>query len=260
MMTTIPFATFATLDWYSDYVLRASYDTDDSPKPGDKYYIEPERKAELEEVELDLRKKIQQLHQNHPPSSYAVNLDHQTREIIVIVENEQFNTGIEEIISQYPDDIPIVFFNDKIGFDEFSEPDVTCQDEYVKINNKCVELTEFVFGDADKKKETGWKLYPGGAGWILPENSTLTPIYKEVDFGMAPLDLEAMRDDKIFVNKCETNGGIWNYTDHDCEGILEICKDIGGILISTDVSKPCTDEICLDRKVYRISCVFPYEN
>lgn len=91
-----------------------------SPKPGDKYYIEPERKAQLEAVELDLRNKIQQFHQKNPLSSFAVNLDHHTKEIIVIVENEQFNSEIEEMISQYPDDIPIVFSNGKIVLDDFS--------------------------------------------------------------------------------------------------------------------------------------------
>lgn len=126
--------------------------------------------------------------------------------------------------------------------------------------NTCFLLTDIVFGHANKKKEQGWRLYPGGAGWLPPENSTLTPVYKEVDFGVPPLDFEAMLDDKIFVDKCESNGGVWNYTYHDCEGIWEICEDVGGIRINRDVSKPCTEGVCLDRKVYRITCVFEYEN
>ena len=122
-MTTISFVTYAMLDWYSGYVLHDSFDVDTSPKPGDKYYIEPERKAELVAVEQDLRSKIRQLHQNYPLGGYAVNLDHLTKKIIVIVETEQFNTEIEEIISQYPDDIPIIFSNGEFEFRDFSEPE-----------------------------------------------------------------------------------------------------------------------------------------
>lgn len=99
-------------------------DTELQPKIGDKYYIEPKRKAQLEAVELDLRNKILQLHQKNSLGSFAVNLDHLTKEIVVIVENEQFNTEIEEMISQYPDDIPIVFSNGKIEIIDYSEPEL----------------------------------------------------------------------------------------------------------------------------------------
>jgi hypothetical protein len=68
-----------------------------------------------------------------------------------------------------------------------------------------------------------------------------------------------MFDDKIFVNKCESNGGIWNYTYHDCECIGESCQDVGGINVSMGVSIPCTG-MCLDRGVHRLVCVFEYEN
>ena len=115
---------------------------------------------------------------------------------------------------------------------------------------------DIVFGNARKS----WTVYPGGVGYILPENSTLTRIYKDSGFGMPTLDLEAMLNDQIFVDKCESNGGIWNYTYRDCEGIWEICKDIGGIQINRDITKPCTSGVCLDGTVYRISCVFEYEN
>ena len=81
------------------------------PKIGDKYYIEPTRKAQLEAVELDLRNKILQFSQKNPLGSFSVNLDHITKEIVVITENEQFNSEIEEIISQYPEDVSIVFSN-----------------------------------------------------------------------------------------------------------------------------------------------------
>lgn len=72
---------------------------------------------------------------------------------------------------------------------------------------------------------------------------------------------DAIFDDKIFVNKCESNGGVWNYTYHDCQGLsFAECKDLGGIFFSEDVTLPCTTEVCLDMKLYRMSCVFEYEN
>lgn len=124
LMVTIPFVTYSVLDWYDVYYgfsTDTSFDTDKFPKPGDKYYIEPERRAQLVAVEQDLRSKIVELHQkNFLDSSYGVNLDHLTKEIIVIVETEQFNSEIEYMISQYPQDISIVFSSGKFGFiDEF---------------------------------------------------------------------------------------------------------------------------------------------
>lgn len=124
MITTIPFVTFIVLDRYFDYVEHRGVIAEKeskSPKPGDKYYIEPERKDKLEAIELDLREKITQLHQKNSLVSFAVNLDHQTQEIIVMVEKEHFNTEIEKMISEYPEDIQIVFFNGGIYLDEFSE-------------------------------------------------------------------------------------------------------------------------------------------
>ena len=138
--------------------------------------------------------------------------------------------------------------------------DGKCKEGKVELMpNSCFLLTDIVFGHANKKKEQGWKLYPGGSGWILPENSTLSPIYKEVDFGIQPLDFETMLNDKIFVDRCESNGGTWNYSYHDCEGIWEICQDVGGIVLQRNITPPCTG-ICLDRAIYRMSCVFEYEN
>lgn len=135
-----------------------------------------------------------------------------------------------------------------------------CSSASEESSDHCYSLEWIVFGDGNKKKETGWKLYPGGAGWTLPENSTLSPIHKKVDFGIPPLNFTAMLDDKIFVNKCESNGGVWNYIHHDCENLWQICRDVGGIMIQEDISEPCTGGVCLDRKVYRMSCVFEYEN
>ncbi len=140
MMGTIPFVTFAALERYENYLEQLEYEAQriaNEPKPGEKYYIEPELKAKLEGVELDLREKIRQLHQGLPPSSYAVNLDHQTKEIVVMVENKQLNSEIKKIISNYPKDIEIVFYNEKISF--FDEPlvsrpsDQQCAEQFDKL-------------------------------------------------------------------------------------------------------------------------------
>jgi len=128
-------------------------------------------------------------------------------------------------------------------------PELT--DEYIH------ELIEMVFGDGDKLKENGWRVYPGVGGWVFPINSTLTPIYKEQKIGRSP-DFEAMLDDKIFVDKCESNGGLWHYHYHDCIGITEICEDVGGTHISMNKTPPACISGC--DYVERISCVFPYEN
>jgi len=136
---------------------------------------------------------------------------------------------------------------------------------------QCYPLDEIVFGNGNKRTETGWKLYPGGAGWTLPENHTLTPIYKKGDFGIPPLNFTAMLDDKIFVNKCESNGGVWNYTYHDCENLWQVCRDAGGIMIQENVTPPCTDtgiieddpltvNVCRGAGIIRVSCIFEYED
>jgi hypothetical protein len=146
-----------------------------------------------------------------------------------------------------------------------------CNSVNEELSDQCYSLEEIVFGNGNKKKETGWKLYPGGVGWTFPENSTLSPIYKKVGFGVPPLDLEAMLNDKIFVNKCESNRGIWNYTLHDCEGLWNVCQDVDGIIIEEDITPSCTDtgvtdddpltiKVCLDAGIIRVSCVFEYEN
>lgn len=122
-------------------------------KIDDKYYIEPKRKAELEAVELDLRNKILQLHQKNSLDSFSVNLDHLTKEIVVIVENEQFNSEIEEMISQYPDDIPIVFSNGKIEIIDFSESYIW---DYEPLNKMTLWEDPF-FNDSDKFAEINEK-------------------------------------------------------------------------------------------------------
>ena len=130
----------------------------------------------------------------------------------------------------------------------------------VESSDHCYSLEEIVFGNGHKRSEHGWKVYPG-AGIILPENSTLVPIYKTSALGMSQIDLNAMLDDKTFVEKCESNGGTWNYDFHDCEGLWQVCKDVGGIYLNDDVTPFC-DPLsgCNASKLIRVSCVFEYEN
>lgn len=124
MLSTIPFATFAMLDRYSDYVEQLGYIAENKskePKPGEKYYIEPELKVKLEGIEFDLREKVRELHQGLPSSSYAVNLDHHTKEIVVIVENKDLILKIEDVTKQYPDDVSFVIVHGKITLDGFDK-------------------------------------------------------------------------------------------------------------------------------------------
>ena len=126
--------------------------------------------------------------------------------------------------------------------------------------DQCYSLEEIVFGNGYKRSEHGWKVYPG-AGIVLPENSTLVPIYKISALGMSQIDLNAMLDDKTFVDKCESNGGTWNYVFHDCEGLMQVCNNVGGIYLNEDVTPLC-DPLngCNASKLIRVSCVFEYEN
>lgn len=133
-MTVIPLTTIAVLERYENYLEQLEYEADaksKEPKPGEKYYIEPELKAKLEGIELDLREKIRQLHQDLPPSSYAVNLNHQTKKIEIIVETEQLNDEITEIISQYSD-VEIVFTNGKFTITDFEQN--TLNDENAQLD------------------------------------------------------------------------------------------------------------------------------
>jgi len=139
----------------------------------------------------------------------------------------------------------------------------------VESSDHCYSLEEIVFGNGHKRSNQGWKVY-SGAGIILPDNTTLTPVYKNSTLGLPQIDLNAMLDDKIFVDKCKSHGGTWNYERHDCEGLMEICNDIGGIYLNEDVTPPCTDtgiidedplkvKVCRGAALIRISCVFEYE-
>lgn len=154
MMTTIPFATIAVLERYDDYLEQLEYEAqkiDNEPKPGDKYYIEPERKSRLIEAEQDLRSKIRQLHENNPQTGYAVNLNHLTQEIEIIVESEQFNDEIKEMISQYPDDVDIVFTNGKIIVTEFEQNPLN--NENGKESKESMHLNDILM----EKSLTYWK-------------------------------------------------------------------------------------------------------
>ena len=153
-MVSIPFVTYSALDWYNVYYNFSTDtlpDTNTSLKQGSEYYIEPERLTQLVAVEQDLRSKVSQLHQKSPLTAYGVNLDYETKKITVIVETEQFNSEIEEIISEYSDDIPIVFYNSKIELQDEFEPEelqygVTKEFEGVIIDQRLgKELHEYRF-------------------------------------------------------------------------------------------------------------------
>ena len=199
-----------------------------------------------------------------PPRMNEYEHDHKCDEICVDAISEKRTVSETKKLWKSTDDwnsLNLIRNNDNLYCSSVNE----------ELIDHCYSLENIVFGDGGKKKETGWKLYPGGAGWTLPENSTLVPIYKEVEFGIPPLDFTAMLDDKIFVNKCESNGGMWNYTRHDCEGLWEVCPDIGGITIQEDITPPCIDtgiidddpltvKVCHGAGIIRASCVFEYEN
>lgn len=124
MMSTIPFATIIILDRYDNYLEQLEYDRlaiENQPKPGERSYIEPVLKAKLEKVELELRDKVKELHKDLPSSSYAVNLNHQTKEIEAIMENKELIPIVKEFATKYPEDIIIVVEYGKFAFDAFLE-------------------------------------------------------------------------------------------------------------------------------------------
>ena len=139
IMGTIPFVTFAVLDRYENYLEQLEYEMqriENEPKPGERSYIEPELKAKLEGVEFDLREKVRQLHEDLPPSSYAVNLNHQTKEIEAVIENKELIPIIKEFAKKYPDDIAIIVEYGKITLDGFSH----CRENYLEVGNGECEL------------------------------------------------------------------------------------------------------------------------
>ena len=176
MMSTIPFVTFAVLERYDNYLEQLEYEAQriaNEPKPGERSYIEPELKAKLEAVELDLREKVRQLHQDLPPSSYAVNLDHQTKEIEVIVENKQLIPKIEEITIQYPDDIPIVIAYGKFGFGELllsKFSDQQCADQFDELLEE--EKDHVPCNSSTDEAGNVSVCEPVGRGWNIMNNDT----------------------------------------------------------------------------------------
>ncbi|MGQ0771594.1 MAG: hypothetical protein ACT4NT_02310 [Nitrososphaerota archaeon] len=69
------------------------------------YYIEPERKVQLESVELDLRKKVATFAEQNGVSAYAVNLDEKSQTIQVLFDGESLKDNLDELTKQYASDI-----------------------------------------------------------------------------------------------------------------------------------------------------------
>jgi len=144
----------------------------------------------------------------------------------------------------------------------------TCEWEYALTEEQIHDRIDVVFGNALQS----WTAFPGGVGYQLPKDSTLTGIYKEGILGMSTLDFEAMLNDTIFVDRCISNDGVWNDFYYDCEGLDWICEEVGGIGIQVDLKKsPCVDtgiidddpltiKVCRGSQPVRLSCVFEYEN
>ena len=127
-----------SISTFSVFVLNDQQNLPESvnlPQPGEKYYIEPTKLAELEKIELDLRTKIAELHKrNNLDTGYGVNLNHLTQEIEIVVETKTLNPEIEEIISQNSDKISIsytsgVFYMiDQFESQNFSNSDTTLEE------------------------------------------------------------------------------------------------------------------------------------
>jgi len=144
------------------------------------------------------------------------------------------------------------------------------------IVNETEDVIDIVFRKVFNG-DLGWTVYPGGAGWqpsdsnsftMIPQKPMLVLISEEVSIGVPALDFEKMLDDKIFVDKCELNNGIWNYTYHDCTTDKNNCEDIGGISIRRDVTPcivagvidddPLAVKVCYVDMLLRNTCVFEY--
>ena len=136
ILSTVPFATIIVLDRYDNHLEQLEYERlaiDNQPKPGERSYIEPDLKAKLEKVELELREKVMQLHEDLPPTSYAVNLNLQTKEIEAIVENKELIPIIKEFTTKYPDDITIVVEYGKFGFPSLPFPSKIAEKDEEKL-------------------------------------------------------------------------------------------------------------------------------
>jgi len=76
----------------------------------EKYYIEPQRKAELESAEEGLRAQLAELEL----TDYAVNLNYKTKVIEVVIEDSSKNTQVNTFIASYGENIPFEFSNGEI--------------------------------------------------------------------------------------------------------------------------------------------------
>ncbi len=85
-----------------------------------KHYIEPVRKAQLEQTESGLRNSISEL----GFGSYAVNLNTETKTIEVITSDSSKNTQVRELFDSYPSDTPIALENG-----EFTVIDNVCSSQ-----------------------------------------------------------------------------------------------------------------------------------
>lgn len=78
-------------------------------------YIDPERKAQLESVELDLRQRVSELGFD----AYAVNLNSQTKTIEVVTNDPTKNDQVRALFVKYPSDIPIELTNADLTIADF---------------------------------------------------------------------------------------------------------------------------------------------
>lgn len=147
IFSTVPFATIIILDRHDSYLEQLEYGRltiENQPKPGERSYIEPNLKANLERVELSIREKVRQLHEGLPPSSYAVNLNHQTKEIEVMIENKQLIPKIKEMIRDIPDEFTITVEYGKISllddFQKLEQSTFTSNEIIELLNSSCESL------------------------------------------------------------------------------------------------------------------------
>lgn len=81
-----------------------------------KYFIEPERKAQLEAVESDLRQKVSELGFD----GYAVNLNTLTKTIEVVTDDPMKNEQVLALFDSYASNIPIQLTNGDFTINDFA--------------------------------------------------------------------------------------------------------------------------------------------
>lgn len=85
-----------------------------------KYYIEPTRKAQLEETELELREKVSNL----GLKNYSVNLNHLTKTIEVVIKDSTKSTLVSDLFTSYESDIPI-----ELSYNDFKAVPFACANQ-----------------------------------------------------------------------------------------------------------------------------------